>query len=77
MFMVPSVLVLLDFGAVLGTADHILTGRLDMWVRSSGTVLNWFRFFLADQNYVESVATHKPKGTKVGFNQAEFSGHFY
>lgn len=78
MFTVLSVLVLLDLGAALGTAAHnILTGRLDKWVGSSGTVLNWFRFYLADQKYVVSVAKHKPKGTKVRFHKAVFSGHFY
>lgn len=48
-----SVLVLLDLLAAFDTGDHsMLLGRLEKWVGLSGTVLNWFKSYLEDHDFV-------------------------
>lgn len=48
----PAVLMLLDLTAAFDTMDHaVLQSHLDHCVGSRGTMLKWFRSYLANRNF--------------------------
>lgn len=61
-----SVLVLLDLSAAFDTVDHnMLLDRLEKWVGLSGTVLNWFKCYLEDCDFFDSLGNCESEREKM------------